>query len=874
MAKLGELWRRTMFSLKRNRLERELAEEMRQHMELKAQKNVEAGMSVEEARFAAHRQLGNLTRMEEESRTHWGFPFLESVLQDIHYGVRGLRKAPGFTVVAVITLALGIGATTAIFSVVNAVVLRPLPYKDSNRIARISSIVPMFPDFELGASKPDFDDLKTSAHSFEEMALFQERAMNLTGPGAPEQIQAAAISTSFLPLFGVTPELGRGFRVEDESQKEGDVVLLSHHLWAERFGSDQNIAGKTLVLEQKPYTIIGVMPADYLCPNKEDVWVPLIISTKEDHSRGNWFFGVMAKLRPRQSLEAAQTELNNLAARLAIEHPDDDAGIRFKATLLHDQVVGSAKSQLMLLLGAVGFLLLIACANVSNLILSRGMQRQSEIAVRTALGASRARILRQLLIESLVLSCLGGALGILVAIYGVDAYRALAPGNVPRMNELHVDPAIAWIALALSSVAGILCGLAPALHTSRPDLNLALKERQSSGYVTRKRFSLRGTLVAAEIALALVLLDGSALMVQSMVRLLRVDAGFHTDHILTAQLVLPKSGYATPEAQQIFSQRLLDTLHANELLKNVAMSDSSALTGSQQMTTFYPGSLSEKSTTLQERSVAPGFFETLGIRTVSGRLFQPTDRKGEPRVAIINEAMVRRYFPGKDPLGKMLIFSPKAEDQYQIIGIVSDTRDIQLRSAPRPQAYLPLFQNPNRSIYLFVRTQTNPMALAAELRKAVWTIDKDQPVSRVQSMTEVISKSVAEPRFSTWLLGVFAAVGLTLTLVGIYGVISYMAGQRTREIGIRVALGAQRSSVLKLVLGHGIRLALVGAIVGIAGSLALTRLLNSQLFGIKPTDSVTLLGAAMLMLLVALAACYVPARRATHVDPLVALRHE
>jgi putative ABC transport system permease protein len=473
------------------------------------------------------------------------------------------------------------------------------------------------------------------------------------------------------------------------------------------------------------------------------------------------------------------------------------------------------------------------------------------------LGASRSRILRQLLIESLVLSCLGGALGILVAIYGVDTYRALAPASVPRMNELHVNLTIAWVALALSSIAGILCGLAPALHTSRPDLNLALKERLSSVAVAHKRFSLRGTLVGVEIALALVLLDGSALMVQSMVRLLRVDAGFRTDHILTAELTLPKSGYATPEAQQIFTQRLLDTLHANERLTHVAMSDSSALTGNQQMTTFYPGTLAEKSTTLQERSVAPGFFETLGIRMISGRQFQETDAKGAPRVAIVNEAMVRRYFSGEDPLGKIVRFSPKAEDQYQIIGIVSDTRDIRLNAAPRPQVYLPLLQNSGKSIHLFIRTEIDPMALAAELRKAVWTIDKDQPVSRVQSMTEIISKSMAEPRFSTWLLGVFAAVGLTLTLVGIYGVVSYMAGQRTREIGIRVALGAPRATVLKLVLGHGIRLALAGATMGVIGALGLTRLLKSQLYEIKPSDPVTLCGAAIIMLLVALVACYV-----------------
>ena len=576
-------------------------------------------------------------------------------------------------------------------------------------------------------------------------------------------------------------------------------------------------------------------------------------------------------------MQAAQSELDGLAARLSSQYPKDDAGIRLKLTPLQEKVIGNAKSGLILLLSAVGFLLLIACANVSNLILSRGVQRRSEIAVRAALGASRGRILRQLLVESLVLSCLGGAVGMLIAVYGVDAYRSLAPANVPRLSELHVDPAIAWAALVLSSLAGILCGLAPALHTSRPDLSLALKDRISGGGgAMHKRFSLRGSLVVVEVALALVLLDGTALMVQSMVRLLSVDAGFRTDHVLTAELNLPKSRYATPDARRIFVQQLLDTLHAHEQLKNVALSDSSALTDNLKMMMFDPGTLIEgdKSTTLQMRSVAPGFFETLRIRLVAGRLFKESDSKGSPKVAIINESMERRYFPGQNPLGKILRFGPKPDDQSQIAGVVADTRDVHLRAEPRPQVYLPMLQNPDPSIHLFVRTSAAPLALAAELRKAVWTIDKDQPVSRVQSMTEVIAESVAEPRFRTWLLGVFAAAGLTLTLVGIYGVVSYMAGQRTREIGIRVALGAQRGNVLRLVLGQGVRLAVSGAIAGVLGSLALTRLLKNQLFGIKSTDPATLISAAALMLLVALAACYVPARRATRVDPLVALRHE
>lgn len=874
MAKLDEFWRRILFSFRRGSMDRELAEEMRQHLELKAQQNLAGGMREDEARYAAQRQLGNLTRMEEQSREQWGFPFLESLVQDIRYGLRGLRKAPGFTAVAAITLALGIGATTAIFSVVNTVLLRPLPYKDSDRIVYIHTISPMFPEFQLGESKPDFDDMQSGTHSFEAMAISQDKSANLTAPGEPEEVQSVAVSSGYLPLLGVSPVMGRTFQPEDEERKNGDVVLLSQRIWRERFGSDPNVVGKTITLEEKVYTVIGVMSGHFESANQKDIWLPFLKSSAEASKRSNWFFSVLAKVKAGQSPQAVQTELDGVAARLAAQYPEDSKGIKFQLTPLQESVVGNAKSGFIPLLGAVAFLLLIACANVSNLILSRGVQRQSEMAIRVALGASRSRILRQLLIESLLLSGLGGAAGILLAVYGVAAYRALAPASVPRLSELHADLTIAWIALALASIAGILCGLAPALHTSRPDLNLALKERLSSG--TPTRFSLRGALVIAEVALALVLLDGSALMVQSMVRMLTVDTGFRTDHMLTAELNLPQSRYATPESQQIFIQQLLDTLHANERLKNVAASDSPALHGLRMMTFDGDSSLETggKSTTLQERAVTPEFFETMRIRLISGRTFQQTDVKAAPRVAIINQALAKRYFSGQDPIGKMIKFSPKAESQVQIAGMVADTRDVQLRAEPRPQIYLSLLQNESQSLHLFIRSSTDPLTLATELRKAVWSIDKDQPVSHVQSMTEVVSQSVAEPRFRTWLLGIFAAAGLTLTLVGIYGVVSYMAGQRTREIGIRVALGAQRGNVLQLVLGQGIRLTVIGAIAGVLGSLALARLLKSELFSIKPTDPLTLIGAAVLMLLVAVAACYLPARRATRVDPLVALRHE
>ena len=874
--KWSEIRNRVLFTLRHRRMERELAEEMQQHLELKARENVAAGMSAQQARYAAQRQMGNLTHLEEESREARGFPLLESLLHDVRYALRGLRKAPGFTAVAALTLALGIGASTAIFSIVNTVLLRPLPYPDSERIATIRTISPLFPDFQLGESKPDFDDMESGAHALQQLAMFFEAKSNMTGAGEPEQISVAQVSTKFFPLFGVAPTLGRGLQSEDEQRKSGDVVLLSHRFWKRRFEGDRNVIGRTITLEEKRYAVIGVLPDGFEFPHKTDAWMPLIMSPENASKRGNRYYGVLAKIRPHTGIPTVQAELDGLAARLSTQYPKDDAGIKFKLALLHEEVTGKAKSGLMLLLGAVGFLLLIACANVSNLVLSRGMRRQNEFAVRAALGASRLRILRQLLVESILLAAIGGVAGLVLAIYMIDAYKALAPANIARVSELHVEPAIALFALVISSLAGILCGLAPALHSSRPDLGRAFSERTATGEASVARaFSLRGFLVIAEIALALMLLDGSALMVQSLMRTFRVDAGFRTDHLLTAGLILPKNRYANEDARRLFIQRLLDALHANPQLREVAVSDSPALTDNLKMMAFEAGTLlpGDKTTTLQMRSVAPGYFETLRIRLISGRVFDTRDGKGSHKV-IINESLARRYFAGENPVGKTLKFGPEPDDQSEIIGVVADTRDVQLRAQPRPQVYLSLFQNPDPSLHLFVRTETDPQSLGNELRKTIWTLDKDQPVNRVETMTEVISDSVAEPRFRAWLVTLFAAAGLVLTLVGIYGVISYSAGQRTREIGIRVALGAQPGSVLRLVLRQGVRLAIVGALAGVGGCLALTSLLKSQLYDIKPTDPGTLVCAAGLMLLVALAACYVPARRATRVDPLVALRHE
>ncbi|HWX56640.1 MAG TPA: ABC transporter permease [Verrucomicrobiae bacterium] len=874
MSLIGQAWRRLVFLLRRRQLDEDLAEELRQHAALKAQKNAAAGMDPEEAAYAAHRQLGNVTRQMEESRQSWGFPFLESVAQDIGYGLRGLRKAPGFTTVAMLTLALGIGSCTAVFSVVYAVLLRPLPYQDSPRMVHVWTVSPRFPEFKMGQSIPNMNDIKALAHSFDATAAYETRRMNLTGNGEPEQLSVPAVSPGFFAFFGVHPVRGREFFPEDEQEKDGDVVLLSYGFWQRHFAGDPNVVGSRIMLEQKPYTVAGVLPRGFSFPEKSDAWVPFVIDPKHKTERGRWMYFMLAKLRGGVSLPVAQAEMDGIAAGTARQYPKEAEGIQFSLVTLQEATVADGRDALVALLGAVGFLLLIACANVSNLVLSRGLKRQREIALRAALGASRVRIVRQLLTESLLVACAGGFAGIALAVVGIQAFRALAPASFPRLAELRVEPTTALIACIITAFAGILCGLVPALSASRANLNLAIKEKTADAHLGR--LSLRGFLVIVEVALALVLLTGSALMVQSIVRLLRVDTGWRTDHLLTASLNLSKTRYGSADAQRLFIQRLLDALRAQPQFTGVAFTNNSLMAGSTSLTDFDPATLgiNDKKTTLEARSVSPGYFETLGVRLGRGRFFNDHDVKGAPQAVIINESFARRFFSGQDPLGKILKFSPNPADQCQIVGQVSDTRDISLNAQPRLQVYFPLLQDPFSGMTIVVRSALEPSTAVAQLQRSVWSVDNDQPLTKVQSMSDVITTSVAGPRFRAWLLSVFAFTGLTLTLIGIYGVISYSVGQRTQEMGIRMALGAPRSNILRLILREGVVLALAGAVCGLTGSYFLMRLLASQLFEIKPSDPLTLSGAALLMVTVALAGAYIPARRATKVDPMIALRYE
>jgi putative ABC transport system permease protein len=810
------------------------------------------------------------------ARSASGFRLLESFVQDIRYGLRGLLKSPGFSTVAILTLALGIGASTAIFSIVNAIVLRPLPYKDSNRLAYVWTISPMFPEFHMGQSKLNLDEIQKQNRSFKTLAVYQSVKQTLTGNGngEPVPLSIATVSSDFLNVFAVQPALGRGFLPGDDEAKNGNVVVLSHALWQSRFGGNPHILGQTLTLDDKAYSVAGVLPATFSFPEKTEAWIPLIYSENDRLRRLNWKFFAVGRLADGVAMRTAQAEMDNIAGQLSLAFPQDAEGMRFLVMPVRDSLVKQGdKTELWILVGAVSFLLLIGCANVSNLILSRGVQRRREIALRAALGASRGRILRQLLVESLLLSMVGGLGGLLLAGAGIAAFRSLAPQDFARVDEVHLEPVVALIAFLVSALAGVLSGLAPALHTVRTDVNLALKDHSASS--TPRRLWLRTFLVSSEVALALVLLTGSALMVESFSRLMKVDAGFRTDHLLTARVALRASRYPTPEAKHLFLTHLLETLRAEPQFHGVALSSNSILRGNTALMGVEPGYLgvTEKGFTLEVQSASPGYFETLGIPLLAGRSFNDRDTEGAPPVIMINQAMAHRLFPGEDPVGK-IVKLVEQKDHYQIIGVAGDVRDVRLRESSRLEVYFPLLQVPFSSLRVMVRSAADPLALTKQLQECVWSLDKGQPLTELNTMDATIAESVAEPRFHTWLLTAFAVAGLALTLIGIYGVISYSVSQRTQEMGIRIALGARAEDVRRLILKQGVRLALLGAVIGLLASLGLTRLLTSQLYEVKPGDPLTLIGAALLMLAVAVCASYIPARRATKVDPMIALRHE
>jgi len=805
---------------------------------------------------------------------------METLLKDVRYGIRSLLKQPAFTAIAVITLALGIAGNTVIFSAVNSLLVKPLAFPELDRMvaiweARLSQGVE-----RNEVTMADYLDWRKQNQTFEQMGLYRWWSANLTGVEPPERIQGFLVSTNFLDVTGVKPFIGRAFSAEEDQPGKDAVVILNYGLWQRRFGGDANIVNKTVSLNGVKRTIIGVLPKEFNYPSGMDVMAPLALTPELASNRDNHTYYVLGRLKQNVSLPLAQTDLSTIAARLEKDYPQANTGHGVVVYPIVEDTVRFYARALWVLMGAVGFVLLIACANVANLTLARSSTRQREIALRLALGASRSRIIRQLLTESMMVALIGGALGVLIAYWGIDAMRAANPGEAakfaPGWEHLGINFPVLVFTLGVSVLSGALFGLAPAWQASKPDLNDALKE---GGRTTSSSHRLRNGLVICEVALALMLLVSAGLLLRSFLSLLNTDPGFNSTNLLTMKLVLPAAKYKDDQARAAFYSELLNRIRVLPGVESVAAVNYLPLGGSNSSDIFLIEGLPEPPPGQEfigrYRVCTPDYFQTMGIPILKGRAFTEQDKVDAPRVVIVNETLAQRYWPNQDPINKRMRFTGPLEKNpwIQVVGVVKDVKHA-LSLPMSSDYYLPQNQDTWSSMVLVAKTKTEPMSMAAPIRQQVWAIDKDEPVFDVRTMQQVRALSVALYSFSSVTLTIFAAVALILSAVGIYGVMAYVVTQRTHEIGIRMALGARSRDVLRLVVRHGMTLALIGVGVGLGGAWALTRFMSSLLVGVSPTDAVTLSAVSLCLISIALIACYLPARRATKVDPLVALRYE
>jgi putative ABC transport system permease protein len=797
---------------------------------------------------------------------------MEVLLQDLRYSVKMLLKNPGFTAIAVLALALGIGANSAIFSVVNAILLRPLPYADAERLVWIWG---KSPSGDKGAvSPPDFLDYRKQSQSFGQLAAFIQATHNLNDMDNPERISGAATSANFFDTLGVKPMLGRTFFAEEEQAGHDSVAILSHGIWQRRYGSDPNIVGKSIPLDGKPFTIVGVMPPGFNFPEKAEVWEVAPFYLKGMTVRKAHFLRLVGRLKPNVKLDQAQAEMDVVSGQLAQQYPDTNKGYGLMLVSLNEKVIGNIRSTLLMLLGAVGFVLLLACANVANMLLARAAGRQKEIAIRTALGARRSRLLRQLLTESVFLAMLGGFAGTLLAFVGTKLLIASTSSNVPRLEEVTLDSRVLIFSFAISILTGLVFGLVPALQASRPDLNETLKEggRSSGGGAKRNRIS--NVLVVAQVALALVLAIGAGLMIRSFSRLQDVNPGFTTNNLLTMQIELPQTKFPKPPQRANFFNQLQEQIRAVPGVVSMATVSELPLSGQLNDTYFHVdgGSTdpSQSKILANYRSTSSGYFKTMGIPFKSGRDFTSQEVNEGAKVVVVNEMIAEKYFANQDPTGKRLIIDFNEAVPYEIVGVVGNIHHLGLDRSISPEMYIPQF--PSGATNVVVQTKSNPADITGAVRGAVRAVDRDQPIANLKTMDELVEASVSQPQFRTLLLGVFAALALILAAVGIYGIISYSVAQGTHDIGLRIALGAQRQGIFKLILMNALRLVLIGLFIGLTLSLVLTRFLSNLLYGISATDPTTYLWVSLFLVGVALAASFIPAYRATRVNPLVALR--
>ena len=816
---------------------------------------------------------------------------MDSVIKDIRFGLRGLLKRPAFTAVAVITLALGIGANSAIFSVVNGVLLRPLPFKDPDRLMMVWERRANSGRANLPLSGHEYGAFKERSTTFDALALVQPNGFNLTGRGDPVMVDVTEVSTDYFAVIGVPPMLGRVFAPGEDDGGGAKVAILGHKLWSQRFASDPNIVNQTVRLNDRSYTVIGVMPALELVP---DVLVPIDLRG-ELRKVGKHSHQVLGRLKPGVTLDQGQADLAHVAQQTEQEFAGASHGHGVQIVPLHQTVTDSAQLPLLTLFAAVGFILLIACANVANLLLSRGAVRQKEMAIRTALGASRWRLIRQTLIESLLLGVIGGALGLLSAYWLVTLLSKVTAVSIPRLDTIRIDGRVLLATFGFSVLTGLLTGIAPAWRNAEPRLYEWIKEGARGSFSPNRR-RLSSMFVVAEVALAVVLLVGGGLMLKSFVQLLRVNPGFEPSHVLRVDLALPETKYSAPQQQRAFYNDLIARMRNLPGVEAVGGTTQTPLSPGDNWIAFAIEGRPEPPPGQQQqaavRAVSDDYFHTLRIPLRKGRVFNSGDARvalplirwfeqqpfpahfNEPQAApaiVINETMARLYWPNEDPLGSRMriIFSP----WMTVVGVVGDVHHNGLNTPPNPEIYMAQTQEPASSLAVMARTTGDPLQLAAAAREQVKAIDKDLPVT-ITTMDQIFSQSVAGQRFNTLLLGIFAVLALTLAMIGVFGVINYAVAQRTHELGIRIALGAQRLDVFRMIVGEGLLLALIGVALGAAGAVTLTRLIRGLLYGVSPTDGPTFVIVSLLVTLVALFACYLPARRATRVDPLVALRAE